>query len=134
MSMIYKARGKVAAILPVESFPSGFQKQTLVVTDEDPRYPQRVAVEFFREKISLLQGLRQGQDVEVDFCLSGREYNGRHYVSLRGVSVAAVRRVAVQGGVPTAATAANAPNAPAAPPAAAAADAAAADDLSDLPF
>ncbi len=129
MSMIYKARGKVAAILPVESFPSGFQKQTLVVTDEDPRYPQSVAVEFFREKISLLQGLRQGQDVEVDFCLSGREYNGRHYVSLRGVSVAAVRRVAVQGGVPTAATAANAPNAPAAPPAAAATD-----DLSDLPF
>ena len=124
MSASYHMRGRVAAILPVETFPSGFQKQTLVLRDDDDRFPQEIAFDFMRDSIARLVGLQGGDEIEVAFSLNGHAYNGKRYVSLRGWGVKRITAAPVQGAAPVAAAAA-----PATPPAAAAAD-----DLSDLPF
>ena len=96
MSQTYKLRGRVAAILPPVVTKSGFTVQTLLLDDDsNPRYPQRVPVEFGGDRIALLASLAQGQDAEVTFSVSGREYNGRHFVSLRGLGVSVVAPAAV---------------------------------------
>ena len=135
MSATYHMRGRVAAILPVETFPSGFQKQTLVLRDDDDRFPQEIAFDFVRDSIARLVGLQGGDEIEVAFSLNGHAYNGKRYVSLRAWGIKRITAVPVQGAAPVAAApAAPATPPPAAAPAATPPAAAAADDLSDLPF
>ncbi len=75
--------GKVLKIGEVETFESGFYKQQVVVTTEE-KYPQDVAVEFFKEATKKLDNLEVGQDVTIHYNLRGQEYNGKYYVNLNG--------------------------------------------------
>ena len=131
MSDSYRMRGRVAAILPAETYPSGFMKQTLVLRDEsNPKFPQELAFDFCRDSIQRLVGLAANQEIEVAFSITGREYNGRRYTSLRGWGVKAITDAApIQAAAPVNATAA-----PSAAPVAAAPAAARDDSLDDLPF
>jgi len=81
-------KGKIKKILPRQDFPSGFYKQTMVVTIGG-RYPQDIPIEFNKEKADLLNGLGVGNEVVVHYDLRGREYNDRHYVDLNGWKVEA---------------------------------------------
>lgn len=118
MSNTYKLRGRLAGIGEPRTTPSGFTFQTLLVRDEsNPQYPQTVAIEFSGDRIAQLSGLAQGQEIEVAFGIRGSEYNGRHYVNLRGWGVSTIQAAPV----PTVA-----PIAPAAP--------APAERVEDLPF
>ncbi len=78
--------GKVLKIGDVETFESGFYKQQVVVTTEE-KYPQDVAVEFFKEATKKLENLEEGQDVTIHYNLRGQEYNGKYYVNLNGWKV-----------------------------------------------
>jgi hypothetical protein len=49
------------------------------VTGDDGRYPQGISPEFVTDKISLLDDLRNAQEVTVSFDIRGREYNGRYF-------------------------------------------------------
>ena len=84
MSNVYKLRGRVAAVGDATTTKGGYTVRELLVDDEDPRYPQRIAFTFSGDRASALDRLRPGQQVEVAFDIGGREYNGRHYVTLRG--------------------------------------------------
>lgn len=66
-------KGKVHKILPIETFESGFQKRSLVIETAD-QYPQKVIIEFLKDKISLLENLKEGNEVEVSYNLNGREW------------------------------------------------------------
>ena len=79
-------KGKVETILEIQEFASGFKKQTLVI-ETDGKFPQKVAVDFAKEKIDLLAVLTAGQQVTVSVNLRGNEYNGKYYVSLAGWKV-----------------------------------------------
>lgn len=87
--MAYTLNGKVKLIQDAQTFASGFTKKEIVVTVEDGKYPQDINIEFLQDKVSLLDGLSVGQEVEVDFDLRGREYNGRYFNSLNGWKIAA---------------------------------------------
>ena len=83
MSEETKISGTVETCLPLETFPSGFTKRVLVV-NTGGKYPQTIPVEFTKEKVDLLTGLRKGQDVTVHVNLRGNEYNGKYYASIQG--------------------------------------------------
>ncbi len=80
----YEFTGTVKAIKPVQTFDSGFSKREIVVTSEEERFPQEIAFEFVKEKIGLLDKVSEADRVTISFDLRGREYNGRHYVSVSG--------------------------------------------------
>ncbi len=80
----YEFVGTVKALPATQTFPSGFTKREVVVTSEEDRFPQDIAFEFVKDKISLLDGIAEADRVTVSFDLRGREYNGRHYVSVSG--------------------------------------------------
>ena len=65
--------GKVILVGNLETFPSGFQKQNLVVETED-QYPQPISIEFFKDKTSLLDNIKLGDKVSVSYKLQGRKW------------------------------------------------------------
>lgn len=78
--------GTVEKVLPVQEFPSGFYKQTLLVKTGD-RYPQIIPIDFHKEKTEALNGIGPGNKVKVDFDLRGREWNERHFLEAAGWKV-----------------------------------------------
>ena len=76
-------KGKVDKILDVQEFSSGFRKQVIVI-EVDGKFPQKVAVEFGKEKIDLLSSVAVGNEVSASVNIRGSEYNGRYFVSLAG--------------------------------------------------
>ena len=74
--------GKIKVINETQTFDSGFQKREIVVTTEET-YPQDIKLEFTKDKCSILDQYKVGQDVKVSFNLRGNEYNDKYYVNLQ---------------------------------------------------
>jgi len=81
--MAYDLTGKIKVIQEPQTFASGFTKREFVVTVEDGKYPQEIALECVQDKVKLLDDLKEGQEVTVTFDIRGREYNGRYFNNLQ---------------------------------------------------
>ncbi|QTN31847.1 DUF3127 domain-containing protein [Akkermansiaceae bacterium] len=79
---MYEATGKIKVISDTQTYPSGFSKREFVVTTGDGKYPQDLKFEVVKDKTSLLDSYKEGQDVTVSFDIRGNEYNGKYYVNL----------------------------------------------------
>ena len=82
--MAYELTGKVKLIQDPQTFASGFTKREIVVTVEDGKFSQDINLEFLQDKVSLLDGVSEGQEIKVFFDIRGREYNGRYFNNLVG--------------------------------------------------
>lgn len=83
----------ISAVMEVPSKNGGqpFQKRELILDDswdkDGKHYDNFVVIEFSGEKMRLLDQFRQGQRVTVDYILSGREYNGRVFNTVKGQGI-----------------------------------------------
>lgn len=76
--------GKVVLIGQTESLgQNGFTKRLLVVETTE-QYPQKLPIDFVKDKTSLLDNLQVGQEVKVQINLRGSESNGRWYLQAQG--------------------------------------------------
>ena len=80
--MELKINGRVKLIMDLQSWDSGFTKREFVITTNE-QYPQDVKLECIKDKTNLLDGLAEGDEVEVSFNIRGNEYNGKYYVNLQ---------------------------------------------------
>tara|TARA_R110000868_G_scaffold153065_4_gene378393 strand:+ start:1866 stop:2234 length:369 start_codon:yes stop_codon:yes gene_type:complete len=88
--MNYKMTGTLVKIMPVQSGQGAkgeWKRQTFVINTGD-EYPKDVAFEIF--KVDQLSGLGEGQQVEVEFNLSSREYNDKWYTQTNAWRVKAL--------------------------------------------
>jgi len=69
---------------------NGFTKRQTVITTKE-QYPQDIAVDFVKEKTSLLDNFSIGQEVNVSINLRGNEYKGKYYVNIQGWKIEAVQ-------------------------------------------
>ena len=83
MSENYEISGEVIKVGDVQLFDSGFTKAELVIKTGG-QYPQEVPIEFLKDNVSKIDGLKDGDFVTVSFNVRGREYNGRYFVNLTG--------------------------------------------------
>jgi len=82
-------RGLVYEVGGRHESPGGYVWRELVITDGDPRWPQYVPISFGRERADLLDGVRAGELVDVDFAIRGRmSAEGRAFAQLAGLAVA----------------------------------------------
>ncbi|WP_309400754.1 DUF3127 domain-containing protein [Cerasicoccus maritimus] len=79
---MYELSGKVKLVMDEQTFGSGFNKREFVVTTAEEKYPQDIKFETVKDKTSLLDGLKEGDDVTVSFDVRGREWKGNYYVNL----------------------------------------------------
>ncbi|WP_072999867.1 DUF3127 domain-containing protein [Mariniphaga anaerophila] len=80
--MSLQVKGKIEQILQPESGVSRagkeWKKQEFVIETED-QFPKKVCFTLFNDKNSLLEKVKEGDEVEVSFNLESREFNGRWY-------------------------------------------------------
>jgi hypothetical protein len=77
MSTSYELQGEIHAVGDTTEYGSnGFTKREFVLRltgpDENPRYPNYVALELIKDKCALMDSYQVGQEVKVHFNLSGR--------------------------------------------------------------
>ena len=79
-----EVNGKVILVGNTEEVgQNGFTKRMLVVESSE-QYPQKLAIDFVKDKTSVLDGYKVGDNVSVSINLRGSEYNGRYFVNLQG--------------------------------------------------
>ena len=96
--MTYEMTGTVKLVKETQTFNSGFTKREFVLTTEDDRYPQEIAISCIKDGCALLDGVQAGERLRVVFTIRGREYQGRHYVNLEAYKVERMDAVAADGG------------------------------------
>ena len=76
--------GKVILVGNTEEVgQNGFTKRMIVVETAE-QYPQKLAIDFVKDKTSVLDSYKVGDNVNVSINLRGSEYNGRYFVNLQG--------------------------------------------------
>lgn len=83
MSMDIK--GRIVQVLPLQTGTSKagkeWSKQDFIIETED-QFPKKVCFTLFGDKVSLLNGISVGTEVEVAFNLESREFNGKWYSNI----------------------------------------------------
>jgi len=75
--------GKVIVVGSVNQLRNDFTKRDIVI-ETDEKYPQKVKVEFIKDKCSLVDGVNVGDDVKVSINIRGNEYQGKYYTNIQG--------------------------------------------------
>jgi hypothetical protein len=83
MSLIIKA--KLIRILSQESgvarTGNQWKKQEFVVETLD-QFPKKVCFTLFNDKVNLLSGINEGEELEISFDIESREFNNKWYHNL----------------------------------------------------
>ena len=88
-----KIKGKVVFVDEVKEFgANNFRKQTVVINTGDERWENPIPVEFKKDNIEKSKALKEGQQVEIDGCVDGREWTGndgvkKWFVNVSGLDV-----------------------------------------------
>ena len=78
MQAIYEYTGVVEAVCELQTFPSGFTKRDLVLTDDNDvqtKYPNHIAFTFKKDNTALLNNVQKGQRAKVRFAIDGRVWH-----------------------------------------------------------
>lgn len=79
---MFDISGTIKKIFDEQTFGSGFNKREFVLTTSAERYPQDIKFELVKDKVSLLEPLREGDKIKVSFDIRGREWKENYYVNL----------------------------------------------------
>ena len=86
--MGYKAEGKIVKIFDAEQKSASFQAREFVIEVADGQYPQMVKFQLVQDKCDLVNDYSDGDSVEVEFDLRGREWNGKYFTNLQAWRIA----------------------------------------------
>lgn len=73
--MSNKAKGVIKSIAPTQQVNDKFCKRNFVIETAD-QFPQTIEFQLSQDKCSLIDSFTEGQEVEIDFDLRGREWTG----------------------------------------------------------
>ena len=111
MSLVIK--GRISKVLEIESGTSKagkeWKKQSFVLDTGDQYNPEVCFSLFGEDKINMLRNFGEGQEVEVAFNASSREYNGKYYHNLDCWKINGSAQFAAGTGAAPAPSAADAP-------------------------
>lgn len=71
---MFKIEGVIKVVKDTVQVTEKFAKREFVVTDSDSMYPQDISFQSVQDKCAMLDGFKEGDNVEVSFNLRGREW------------------------------------------------------------
>lgn len=71
---MFKLQGTVKVIKDTVQVTEKFAKREFVITDSSSMYPQEILFQATQDKCSMMDGITEGEQVEVSFNLRGREW------------------------------------------------------------
>lgn len=88
--MSMQVKGTLLQILKLESGVSKagkeWKKQDFVI-ETNEQFPKKVCFTLFGDKISLIEGINEGTEIEVFFSLESRDFNGKWYHNINAWKV-----------------------------------------------
>lgn len=81
--MAYKAEGTIKKIFDTEQKSATFQAREFVIEVSDGQYPQMIKFQLVQDKCTLVDDFAEGDEVEVEFDLRGREWNEKYFTNLQ---------------------------------------------------
>ncbi len=88
--MSFKVKGKVFDILPLQTGTSArgeWKKQDFVIETADDQFPRKICFTLFNDKIDMINGISNNNEVEVSFSIEGREYNGKWFHNINAFRI-----------------------------------------------
>jgi hypothetical protein len=68
-------KGTVKQVMDTQVISEKFSKRDLILIDNsNEKYPQYLTIQFVQDRVSLLDGLSPGDEIDVSINLRGREY------------------------------------------------------------
>lgn len=94
-------KGTVKAIMEAQRFSEKFVKREFVVSDTTEKYPQLLIFEVQNNNCSILDGIKEGDDVSVVFQIRGREWKNpegkvKYFLTLVASDVSLVKSAVTQ--------------------------------------
>lgn len=78
-----QVQGKIHHIADVQNVTDTFKKRSFVLeVAENPTYPEFPQFEFQSDKVSILDGYKVGENVEIEFNLRGRPWTNKEGVTM----------------------------------------------------
>tara|TARA_R110002020_G_scaffold475184_2_gene709003 strand:+ start:416 stop:769 length:354 start_codon:yes stop_codon:yes gene_type:complete len=71
---MYKLTGTIKVVKDTVQVTEKFSKREFVVNDQSSMYPQDIIFQASQDKCSMLDGYKEGDNVEVSFNIRGREW------------------------------------------------------------
>jgi len=100
-------KGKLSKILNPETGVSrtgnAWKKQDFVIETAD-QFPKKVCFTLFGDKVTMLNGMEPGDDLEVSFDVESREFNSKYYHNLNAWKILKTGTATAPGSVPPAYT------------------------------
>lgn len=78
--------GKVYFKSEVELIGANQMKKQILVVQTDAEFPQKLPIEFIKDKVDLLNNIQIGQQVKVSVNVRGNEYQDRNGITRFGLS------------------------------------------------
>ena len=72
----FQLEGRVTVIKPTEKISDKFQKREFVVMSQD-KYPQPICLQLTQDKCTMIDAVKEGDKISVNFSLRGREWSGK---------------------------------------------------------
>ena len=83
-----KVIGTVIKKLPIQKgiTKSGkeWQKQDILIEQTDTEFDKELVITFFGDKMKSIRDFQEGQEVDISFNATSKEFNGRYYTNLNG--------------------------------------------------
>lgn len=94
MSKELSIEGTLIQIVKAESGTSKssgkeWTKQDFIVETND-QFPRKICCTLFGDKVSLLNGITEGSDIDVSFNLESREFNGKWYHNINAWKIGVI--------------------------------------------
>jgi len=85
--MQHRITGTIFEIQPLQVISDKFSKREVWLRIGDDKYPQTICIEFSNKKLDRLAEFSNGEEVNIDFELRGKEYKGRVFNTLFGTNI-----------------------------------------------
>lgn len=93
--MAYKAVGRLHKVFDTEQKSASFQAREFVIEMADGKFPQMIKFQLTQDKCSLIDDYSEGDEINVEFDLRGREWNERYFTNLNAWRIS---RAETEGG------------------------------------
>jgi len=80
--MGYQATGRLHKIFDTEKKSDSFSARDFVIEIEDGRFPQMIKFQLVQDKCALIDDYSEGDEINVEFDLRGREWNDKYFTNL----------------------------------------------------
>ena len=86
--MGYQATGRLHKVFDADKKSESFTARDFVVEIEDGKFPQMVKFQLVQDKCPLIDDFSEGDEINVDFDLRGREWNEKYFTNLNAWRIA----------------------------------------------